>query len=42
MVRITVNRNVDWAGLVAEDTLAAGLYQRFISGGGDSRITKII
>jgi|TARA_Y100000310_G_scaffold240881_1_gene244771 hypothetical protein len=42
MVKITVNRDVDWAGLVPEGTVAPGLFQRFISGGGDSRIRKVM
>ncbi|MDP7597045.1 MAG: hypothetical protein QGI68_15975 [Pseudomonadales bacterium] len=41
MVKITVNRDVDWAGLVPQGSVAPGLYQRFITGGGDSRIQKL-
>ncbi len=41
MVRITVGEHVDWAGLLPDDAVAPGFYQRFISGGGDASITKV-
>lgn len=41
MVKITVNRDLDWAGLVPEGTVAPGCYQRYTITGGDSYIKKI-
>lgn len=41
MVRITVNRELEWAGLVPEGAEAPGLYQRYTVGGGDSYIKKV-
>lgn len=41
MVKITVNRDLEWAGLVPEGTTAPGRFQRYIGGGGDSYIKKV-
>jgi len=41
MVRITVNRDLEWAGLVPEGATAPGFYQRYVVGGGDSYIKKV-
>jgi hypothetical protein len=41
MVRITVNRALDWAGLVPEGTVAPGFYQRYMVDGGDAYIKKV-
>lgn len=41
MVRISVNRNLDWAGLVPEGATAPGRYLRYVVAGGDSYIKKI-
>jgi len=41
MVRISVNRNLDWAGLIPEGAVAPGAYRRFVRAGGNSYIRKI-
>lgn len=41
MVKITVGSGVDWAGLVPEDAVAPGLYQRYVRGMGNGGIQKI-
>lgn len=41
MVRITVGDDLDWAGLVPEDGVAPGLYQRYVRGLGNGGIEKI-
>jgi len=41
MVRITVNRDLDWAGLVPEGTVAPGRYQRYVAGAGDTYVKKV-
>lgn len=40
-VRITVNRNLEWAGLVPEGAMAPGFFQRYTIDGGDSYIKKV-
>lgn len=41
MVKITVNRDLEWAGLVPEGTTAPGRYMRYTVGGGESYIKKV-
>lgn len=41
MVKITVNRDLEWAGLVPEGTVAAGRFMRYTVGGGESYIKKV-
>ena len=41
MVRITVNRTLEWAGLVPDGATAPGFFQRYTVDGGDSYIKKV-
>ena len=41
MVAISVNRSLDWAGLVPEGAAAPGYFQRYIIHGGDAYIKKV-
>ncbi|MEE8398705.1 MAG: hypothetical protein V3S89_06850, partial [Desulfobacterales bacterium] len=41
MVKITVDRDLEWAGLVPEGTVAPGCYMRYTVGGGESYIKKV-
>lgn len=41
MVKITVNRALEWAGLVPEGAIAPGFFQRYTIDGGDSYIKKV-
>ena len=42
MVKITVGKDVDWAGSVPEHAVAPGFYQRYVCGGGNSSFEKIV
>ena len=41
MVKISVNPDLDWAGLVPEGAIAPGFYQRYTIDGGDAYIKKV-
>lgn len=41
MVRITVDRSLDWAGLVPEAATAPGYFQCYAIVGGDATIKKV-
>lgn len=41
MVKIKVNKALDWAGLIPKDGLAPGYFQRYTVGGGDSYVKKV-
>ncbi len=41
LVKISVNPDLDWAGLVPEGAIAPGYYQRYTIDGGDAYIKKV-
>jgi len=41
MVKITVNPDVDWAGLLPESSIAPGRYLRYVGSGADSFVKKV-